>query len=112
MSKCDDLFQQRQSLLAEQKKNNEDIARIESIRASVDFPDESRWQDIRDKLAKYMEDQQAAKRIREAMDDPKKKGYSSIPTDQPLNFVQKLRTNPEEMVVDIANVSQAVLRGG
>ena len=112
MSKCDDLFQQRQSLLAEQKKNNEDIARIESIRASVDFPEESRWQDIRDKLAKYMEDQQAAKRIREAMDDPKKKGYSSIPTDQPLNFVQKMRDYPDEMVVDMANVAQAFLKAG
>ena len=112
MSKCDDLFQKRQSLLAEQKKNNEDIARLNTIRASVDFPEESRWQDIRDKLAKYMEDQKAAKRIREAMDDPKKKGYSSIPTDQPLNFVQKMRDYPDEMVVDIANVSQAFLRAG
>tara|TARA_Y100001963_G_scaffold90286_1_gene124519 strand:+ start:2222 stop:5647 length:3426 start_codon:yes stop_codon:yes gene_type:complete len=113
MSKCDDLFQRKLNLDLKRNKINEDIARVAKIRMSNNMPDDDFFKKAQDRIADYLEDKEAADFIDKAIKDPKAEDvFVSIGQNRPTNFVQQLRTKPEEVVADWASYSQAFLRAG
>ena len=111
MSKCDDLFEKRQSLIRKKAEIDEQIAKMKAIQMSNQMPGDDKFLDAMDRTAKYLEDLEAQKFIKEAIQAEKKPGVS-IPKNQPTNFVKELRDRPEEVVSNWANYSQALLRAG
>ena len=109
MSKCDDLFEQRQSLIRKKAEIDQQIAKMKTIQMSNQMPSDETFRDAFDKTAQYLEDLEAQRFIKESIEAEKKPGVS-IPRNQPTNFVKELRDRPEEVVANWANYSQALLR--
>ena len=118
MSKCDDLFQRKLRLDLKKNEINEDIARINKLRMSTNIPDDDFFKTARDRIAHYLEDQEMEDYINKAVrQEGKNVGneqdiFVSTPQNKPTNFVQQLRTKPEELVKDWASYSQAFVRAG
>jgi len=111
MSKCDDLFEQRQSLIRKKAEIDEQIAKMKTIQMSNQIPGDDTFLDAMTRTAKYLEELEAQKSIKKAIEAEKKPGVS-IPKNQPTNFVKELRDRPDEVVANWANYSQALLRAG
>ena len=113
MSKCDDLFQRKLRLDLKKNEINEDIARVNKLRMSTNIPDDDFFKKAQDRIAHYLEDQEAMDLIDASIKDPKAEDvFVSIGQNRPTNFVQQLRTKPEDVVADWASYSQAFLRAG
>jgi len=111
MSKCDDLFEKRQSLIRKKAEVDEQMARMKTIQMSNQMPSDDTFLDAMDRTAQYLEDLETQKFIKESIEAKKKPGVS-IPRNQPTNFVKELRDRPEDVVANWANYSQALLRAG
>ena len=111
MSKCDDLFEKRQSLIRKKAEVDEQMARMKTIQMSNQMPNDDTFLDAMDRTAKYLEDLETQKFIKQSIEAKKKPGVS-IPQNQPTNFVKELRDRPEDVVANWANYSQALLRAG
>ena len=111
MSKCDDLFEKRQSLIRQKGQIDEQIAKMKTIQMSNQMPDDDLFHSAMDRTAKYLEDLETQKFIKESIEAKKKPGVN-IPQNQPTNFVKELRDRPEDVVANWANYSQALLRAG
>ncbi len=111
MSKCDDLFEKRQSLIRQKGQIDEQIAKMKTIQMSNQMPDDDLFLSAMDRTAKYLEDLETQRFIKESIEAKKKPGVN-IPQNQPTNFVKELRDRPEDVVANWANYSQALLRAG
>ena len=111
MSKCDDLFEKRQSLIRKKAEVDEQMARMKTIQMSNQMPSDDTFLDAMDRTAQYLEDLETQKFIKESIEAKKKPGVS-IPRNQPTNFVKELRDRPEDVVAKWANYSQALLKAG
>ena len=113
MSKCDDLFQRKLRLDLKKNEINEDIARVNKLRMSTNIPDDDFFKKAQDRIADYLEEKEAMDLIDASIKDPKAEDvFVSIGQNRPTNFVQQLRTKPEDVVADWASYSQAFLRAG
>ena len=56
MSKCDDLFEKRQSLIRQKGQIDEQIAKMKTIQMSNQMPDDDLFLSAMDRTAKYLED--------------------------------------------------------
>ena len=113
MSKCDDLFQERQRLINEKAGTQADLSRIRSIQASSNMPSEEEFARQAGKMADDIEEIQASGEVQRAIANPKsKEAETNIPKEQPTNIAQALRSNPEEWVENWAVLSKALQRTG
>tara|TARA_R100000654_G_scaffold20441_3_gene41211 strand:- start:1538 stop:4963 length:3426 start_codon:yes stop_codon:yes gene_type:complete len=111
MSKCDDLFQERQRLIKERSENDADLTRLRNISASK-FPDDDELaKDLTGKFKDDLKNIQNDPDFKKAVDDPKS-AEVNIPDNQPNNFLQMARTQPKEIIEKWGSYSQALLQAG
>ena len=111
MSKCDDLFQERQRLIRERSENDADLTRLRNISASK-FPDDDELaKDLTGKFKDDLKNIQNDPDFKKAVDDPGS-AEVNIPKNQPNNFLQMARTQPKEIIEKWGSYSQALLQAG
>ena len=111
MSKCDDLFQERQRLIRERSENDADLTRLRNISASK-FPDDDELaKDLTGKFKDDLKNIQNDPDFKNAVDDPGS-AEVNIPKNQPNNFLQMARTQPKEIIEKWGSYSQALLQAG
>ena len=111
MSKCDDLFQERQRLIKERSENDADLTRLRNISASK-FPDDDELaKDLTGKFKDDLKNIQNDPDFKKAVDDPGS-AEVNIPKNQPNNFLQMARTQPKEIIEKWGSYSQALLQAG
>ena len=123
--KCSELFQRKLELDQETQQLNEDLARINGIRASrvpsdAEFEkaqkvaDDAKVQaDSREDAAYNMNQQKASDELRAADGKPGRPSPAvNIYEGQPVNYRQALKNNPEEVVVDYAALTETLRKAG
>ena len=125
MASCDELFQRKLELDLQKQANDEDLTNLNQIRASR-IPSDEEFRKAQE-IANDPEVQKAERRVAEtdartqAQDDaeriadekkPRVEPQVNIGEGQPVNYRQKLRDNPEEVVVDYATIERVNRRAG
>ena len=125
MASCEDLFQRKLDLDLQKQANDEDLANLNQVRASR-IPSDDEFRKAQE-IANDPEVQKAERRVAEddartqAQDDaeriaddkkPRVEPQVNIGDGQPVNYRQRLRDNPEEVVVDYATIERVNRRAG
>ena len=115
MSSCDELFQRKLALDLDRQKNDAELTRINQIRASRAVPSDDEFKAASADALKGMTDpankargRRLANRRHQERPDPK----VNIGAGQPVNFKQKLRDAPEEVVRDYAVLTNSLRQAG
>jgi hypothetical protein len=109
MSSCDELFQRKLALDLERQQNDAELTRINQIRASRAVPSDDEFKAANADALKGMTDPANRAAAEEGV---KKKPKVNIGEGQPVNFKQKLRDAPEEVVRDYAVLTNSLRQAG
>ena len=117
MSSCDDLFQRKLALDLQRQENDAELARLKQIRASRDLPSDEQFQAASDDALANMADPAnraaADEAIATQQASPEKVAPKvNIGEGQPVNFQQRLRDQPEEVVRDYAVLTNSLRQAG
>jgi hypothetical protein len=116
MASCDDLFQRKLALDLDKQANDEELARVSQIqRSRIPSDDEFRKaqkiaQDPKTDAANRAAAEEAIEQQQDAAGgvDPR----VNIADGQPINYKQRLRDYPEEVVADYATLTRNLRQGG
>ncbi|MGB0824977.1 MAG: hypothetical protein ACPGPH_03470 [Synechococcus sp.] len=117
MSSCDDLFQRKLALDLQRQENDAELVRLKQIRASRDLPSDEQFQAASDDALANMADPANRAAAEEAIatqqaNPGKVAPKVNIGEGQPVNFQQRLRDQPEEVVRDYAILTNSLRQAG
>ena len=110
MDRCTDLFQKKQALNLERQETDIEVARLSQIQRSR-MPSEDEFLEAQRAAEKAAKDPANADAVKEAIEAEKKPGVN-IGAGQPVNYVQKLRDFPEQVVAEYAVMTRSLREGG
>ena len=109
MSSCDELFQRKLALDLDRQQNDAELTRLNQIRASRAVPSDDEFKAANADALKGMQDPANRAAVEEGI---KKNPKVNIGAGQPVNFKQKLRDAPEEVVRDYAVLTNSLRQAG
>lgn len=109
MSSCDELFQRKLALDLDRQQNDAELTRLNQIRASRAVPSDDEFKAANADALKGMQDPANRAAAEEGI---KKNPKVNIGAGQPVNFKQKLRDAPEEVVRDYAVLTNSLRQAG
>ena len=109
MSSCDELFQRKLALDLDRQKNDAELTRLNQIRASRAVPSDDEFKAASADALKGMTDPANKAAAEEGI---KNKPKVNIGAGQPVNFKQKLRDAPEEVVKNYAILTNSLRQAG
>ena len=120
MASCDELFQRKLELVLERQKNDEALARIRQIQTSremPDLPDDDQFRAAQQDAQDAMVDPGNQAAVDEAIEKQKAKPKRPDPrvnigAGQPVNFKQRLRDAPEDVVREYAVLTNSLRQAG
>ena len=117
MSSCDELFQRKLALDLERQQNDAELTRINQIRASRAVPSDDEFKAASADALEGMQDPVNRAAAEEGIEQQKANSKRPDPrvnigAGQPVNFKQKLRDAPEEVVRDYAVLTNSLRQAG